>query len=208
MSVNLIKQYFPGLDQRKTEQFSLLGELYSWWNDRINLVSRKDLENLYERHILYSLSIAKVFSFLPGTRILDAGTGGGFPGIPLAIMFPDCPFLLVDSTAKKLLAAGEIADAIGLENVKAKHQRLEELEDQFDFVISRALAPLPQTVNWVMKNIHPENNNSKDNGLIYLKGGDFENELQQLKHPYNVYPINVLFNEVFFATKKIVHVFY
>jgi 16S rRNA (guanine527-N7)-methyltransferase len=170
-------------------------------------VSRKDLDNLYERHILYSLSIAKVFTFLPGTRILDAGTGGGFPGIPLAIMFPDCPFLLVDSTAKKLLAAGEIADALGLENITEKHQRLEDLKDEFDFVISRALAPLPKTVKWVMKNISPENNNDMVNGLIYLKGGDFEDELRQVVNRFKIYPIKDLFQGSFFETKKIIHVF-
>jgi 16S rRNA (guanine527-N7)-methyltransferase len=207
LSVDIIHKYFPGISQRQAEQFGQLGELYSWWNERINLISRKDMENLYERHVLYSLSIARVFSFSPGTRILDAGTGGGFPGIPLAIIFPDCPFLLVDSTAKKLLAAGEIADAIGLENVQEKHLRLEELQGNFDFIISRALASLPVTVNWVMKNIAAVDNNDMVNGLIYLKGGDFEDELRQVNYRYKVYPVKDFFKEMFFETKKIIHVF-
>jgi 16S rRNA (guanine527-N7)-methyltransferase len=165
------------------------------------------MDNLYERHILHSLSIAKIFTFIPGTEILDAGTGGGFPGIPLAIMFPECTFHLVDSTAKKLLAVGEISDALGLDNVEVYHQRLEGLHGEFDFIVGRALAPLPQTVHWVMKNIGPVNKNDMVNGLIYLKGGDFHDELSRIDNKYKVYHISDFFSEKYFETKKMVHIY-
>ena len=207
MSMEVILKYFPGLSERQREQFGKLGELYSWWNERINLVSRKDMENLYERHVLHSLAVAKVFDFMPGTRIMDAGTGGGFPGVPLAIMYPECPFLLVDSTAKKLLAVGEITDALGLDNVRERHCRLEELREKFDFVVGRALSNLPQTVEWVMKNIRRESRNDMANGLIYLKGGDFQEELESIRFKHRVYELSQLFEEEFFHTKKMIHVF-
>lgn len=206
MDTELVFKYFPGLNEQQKERFRLLGDLYGLWNSRINLVSRQDMGNLFERHILHSLAIAKIFSFLPGTRIMDAGTGGGFPGIPLAIMFPDCPFLLVDSTAKKLTAVAGIADELKLKNVEVRHIRLEEVEERFDFIVGRALSNLPQTVKWVMKNISSENKNNMLNGLIYLKGGDFQDELDSIGYTYTVYEINKFFESEFFRTKKLVHI--
>jgi 16S rRNA (guanine527-N7)-methyltransferase len=207
MDTELIFRYFPTLDEPKREKFRQLGSLYEYWNSRINLVSRKDMENLHERHILHSLAIAKVFSFMPGTRIMDAGTGGGFPGIPLAIMFPDCPFLLVDATAKKLVAVTSMADELGLENVEVRHRRLEEVEEEVDFVVGRALSNLPQTVKWVMKNISRVNRNDMANGLLYLKGGDFQDELALISFKKKIYDLSNLFEEEFFQTKKMVHIF-
>lgn len=191
---------------KQHEQFTLLGELYASWNSRINLVSRKDLENLYERHVLYSLAIAKLFRFPDGSRILDAGTGGGFPGIPLAIMFPAVSFHLVDSTAKKLKAVTGVVEAAGISNVRVSHVRLEEHRDIYDFVVSRALSSLPRTVEWVMKNIEMTEGNLVRNGLIYLKGGDFDDELGRIDFPFKVYELHTLFEEEFFETKKLVHI--
>lgn len=186
-------------------QFRQLGPLYREWNARINVISRKDIENLYERHILHSLGIAKVISFKPGTRILDAGTGGGFPGVPLAIMFPEVHFHLVDSTAKKLSVVRNIADAAGLDNISTEHGRLEGHHRKYDFVVSRAVASLDDMVRWVGKNIRAEGFNGLPNGILYLKGGELEEELADANN--KVYPLQEYFSEPFFETKTLVHLF-
>jgi 16S rRNA (guanine527-N7)-methyltransferase len=204
--MELILKYFPGLTESQIRQFKLLGELYPEWNDKVNIISRKDIENLYERHILHSLSIAAITQFKTGTSIVDAGTGGGFPGIPLAIIFPGSHFHLVDSTGKKLVAVRGISDAIGLANVTSAKVRLEELKETYDFAVSRSVATLPQMVRWLRKNIRKESGNSLQNGILYLKGGDFSAELKQIHLPYKVYEIKDFFEEEFFITKKIVHI--
>lgn len=203
MSIELILKYFPGLSPQQTTQMGMLGELYASWNERMNLVSRKDLENLYERHILHSLAVARVVRFRQGARILDAGTGGGFPGVPLAILFPGCTFHLVDATAKKLAAVKGIADSIGLKNLTVEHARLENLPGKYDFVLGRALASLPRTMEWTWKNIEPAP--GRGHGLIYLKGGDFPEKLAEISCQYKVFDIRDFFEEEYFITKKIVY---
>jgi len=205
--ITLIKKYFPDLEDDKLELFRELGKLYPEWNARVNLVSRKDLDNLYERHILHSLAIARVFRFPDSSRILDAGTGGGFPGIPLAILFPDCDFHLVDSTAKKLVAVQAIADTIGLENVRVTHERLEKLGGAYEYAVGRALATLPQTLEWIWKNILPPKSRDGKNGLIYLKGGEMSEELAKINYQYKVFELKDIFDEEYFQTKKIVHIY-
>lgn len=217
MNFELIHRYFPSLNLQQQRQFGLLGALYPEWNAKINVISRQDIGNLFERHILHSAGIAKVISFKPGTRILDAGTGGGFPGIPLAILFPEVQFHLVDSTAKKLLVVREIAGAAVIDNVTVEHQRLEEHTKTYDFVVSRAVASLDQMVGWVLKNVSKEGFNDLPNGILYLKGleevkGKHFNNLtiEQLNNRtirYEVYPLSSFFSEPFFETKAVVHLF-
>ena len=207
MPVDLILQYFPDLNTVQIDQYRRLQQLYSYWNERINLISRKDLDNLYERHILHSLAIAKVIRFPGGCSILDAGTGGGFPGMPLAIMFPDCTFHLVDSTAKKLTAVKAISDALGMENISTSQIRLEDHNGKYDFAVGRALAPLKVITGWIMKNISTPSDRNLKSGLIYLKGGDFDEELKSIQNRYKVYEIREFFSEEFFLTKKIVYIF-
>ncbi|MEP7129362.1 MAG: 16S rRNA (guanine(527)-N(7))-methyltransferase RsmG, partial [Chitinophagales bacterium] len=179
--MNLLKKYFPHLSAIQFRQFEQLDALYHDWNEKINVISRKDIDQLYERHVLHSLAIAKVISFKPGTRILDAGTGGGFPGIPLAVLFPDAHFQLIDATGKKIKVVRAIADAIELKNVNALHARAEELEGRFDFIVSRAVAPLDTLYGWTRHLLSVESKNDRKNGWLILKGGSLEEELQSLK---------------------------
>ena len=199
-------KYFPNLTTQQQAQFAALPDLYATWNAQINVISRKDIEHLIERHILHSLAIAKVISFANGTRIMDVGTGGGFPGIPLAIMFPEVDFVLVDSVGKKIKVVNEIAIALGLQNVKGIHARAEQIDDQFDFIVSRAVAALPEFMGWVAGKIKKKGINELENGVLYLKGGDLDAELIPLKQYWKVYNLKDIFEEPFFETKKVVHI--
>ena len=205
-TIEIILKYFPDLSQKQKEQFEALYELYADWNSKINVISRKDIVNLYEHHVLHSLGIAKVIHFKPGTQIMDLGTGGGFPGIPLAIMFPETTFHLVDSIGKKVRVATEIAQAIGLTNVTTRHCRAEEEKQLFDFVVSRAVMPLTDLLKIIRKNIKTEQQNALPNGLICLKGGELENEILPVKHKTVIYDLKDEFTEPFFETKKVVYV--
>lgn len=204
--MELLLKYFPELDEKQKEQFAALGELYTDWNAKINVISRKDIGNLYEHHVLHSLGIAKVIHFSPETKIMDLGTGGGFPGIPLAIFFPEVKFHLVDSIGKKVKVATEIANAIGLKNVTTRHCRAEEEKQLFDFVVSRAVMPLTDLLKIIRKNIKKEQHNALPNGLICLKGGELEREVMPVKHQTLMYDLKDYFEEEFFETKKVVYV--
>ncbi len=204
--MDIILKYFPDLTEEQKRQFAALFALYSDWNSKINVISRKDIENLYERHILHSLAIARILKFKPGTTIIDVGTGGGFPGIPLAIMFPEVYFHLVDSIGKKIKVATEVAEAIGLKNVSFKHCRIEEEKEKFDFVVSRAVMPLADLIKLVKKNIKKEQHNALPNGLICLKGGELSHEVMPFKNIATLYNLSDYFNEEFFETKKGVYV--
>ncbi len=205
-SIELIKKYFPQLTEQQTQQFVQLGELYIHWNAQINLISRTDMDNLYEKHILHSLAIAKVVNFKDFTEILDVGTGGGFPGIPLAIMFPFCQFHLVDSIGKKIKVVNEVATALGLTNVRAEQMRAEQVQGEYDFIISRAVTRLLPFYGWVKGKVNINNYNSVRNGILYLKGGDLKEEIKELGKKSRVYELSDYFTEEFFETKKIVHV--
>lgn len=204
--MDIILKYFPDLTDKQKEQFQALYDLYTDWNTKINVISRKDIENLYEHHVLHSLGIAKMIHFRPGTRIMDLGTGGGFPGIPLAILFPECRFHLVDSIGKKIKVVTEVATAIGLENVTLRHCRAEEEKGQFDFVVSRAVMPLENLVKIIRKNITKEQKNAYPNGLICLKGGELQHEAMPVKNQTEMYNLSDWFDEEFFETKKVVYV--
>lgn len=204
--MEIILKYFPDLTEEQRRQFAALYDLYIDWNAKINVISRKDIENLYEHHVLHSLGIAKVIRFRPGTSIMDLGTGGGFPGIPLAILFPDVKFHLVDSIGKKVCVATEVANAIGLKNVTFRHARAEEEKQLFDFVVSRAVMPLADLVKIIKKNISPRQQNVLPNGLICLKGGELEHEAMPFKHKTTLHSLNEDFKEEFFQTKKVVYV--
>ena len=202
-----IRKYFPNLTELQIERFEALDALYHDWNAKINVISRKDIDNLYEHHILHSLGIAKVLNFTPGTQIMDLGTGGGFPGIPLAIMFPECKFHLVDSIGKKIKVCTEVAQAIGLDNVTFRHCRAEEEKDLFDFVVSRAVMPLNDLIKIIRKNISKTNpHNAMPNGLICLKGGELEHEVMPVKNHTTMFQLSDYYTEEFFETKKVVHV--
>ena len=204
--MQIIQKYFPSLTSSQVRQFSELGPLYALWNQRINVISRKDIENLYEHHVLHSLAIAGIISFKPGTRIIDAGTGGGFPGIPLAILFPESQFILVDSIAKKIRVTDTIIRETGLLNCSAKNLRLEELRDKADFVVCRAVTDIPRLFSWVNKNITPGGTNDLPNGLLALKGGDLEEELLPMGFGVKVFNIREYFLEEYFLTKKVVYI--
>lgn len=199
--------YFPNLNSKQKEQFLSLPDLYKDWNSKINVISRKDIDNFEERHLLHSLSIAKIISFKPGTKIMDVGTGGGFPGIPLAILFPESKFLLVDSVGKKIKVVNEIIKTIDLKNVKATNTRAEKITDHFDFAISRAVTTLPEFYVWIKGKIIKKGFNNIPNGVLYLKGGDFQEELIQTGKSHKLYPISQFFKEEFFETKYVVHLY-
>lgn len=202
-----IRKYFPNLTDLQIERFEALDALYHDWNAKINVISRKDIDNLYEHHILHSLGIAKVLNFTPGTQIMDLGTGGGFPGIPLAIMFPECKFHLVDSIGKKIKVCTEVAQTIGLDNVTFRHCRAEEEKGMFDFVVSRAVMPLNDLIKIIRKNINKTNpHNAMPNGLICLKGGELEHEVMPVKNHTTLFQLSDYYTEEFFETKKVVHV--
>jgi 16S rRNA (guanine527-N7)-methyltransferase len=202
--MDLILKYFTNLTDDQISKFEKLEALYQDWNLKINVVSRKDIDELYLRHVLHSLGIAKVISFKDGSKILDVGTGGGFPGIPLAILFPNCSFHLVDSIAKKLKVVDEVVDGLGLTNVKTTHCRVEELTDTYDFIVSRAVAIMPTFVHWVKGKIAKEQKHDLKNGILYLKGGDLSEELQDYKTA-TIYNLSDYYAEDFFETKKMVH---
>ena len=204
--VKLLLKYFPDLTEEQRKQFAALYELYIDWNSKINVISRKDIENLYEHHVLHSLGIARVIRFRAGSSVMDLGTGGGFPGIPLAILFPDTKFHLVDSIGKKVRVATEVANAIGLKNVTFRHARAEEEKQTFDFVVSRAVMPLTDLIKIIRKNISPKQQNALPNGLICLKGGELEHEAMPFKHKTSMHNLNEDFDEKFFQTKKVVYV--
>ncbi|WP_194765746.1 16S rRNA (guanine(527)-N(7))-methyltransferase RsmG [Tamlana sp. I1] len=202
--MELILKYFPDLTEDQINKFKQLESLYQDWNLKINVVSRKDIDELYLRHVLHSLGIAKVMTFNDGSKILDVGTGGGFPGIPLAIMFPECSFHLVDSIAKKLKVVNEVVEGLGLTNVKTTHSRVEAIDDQFDFIVSRAVAIMPTFVHWVKGKIARTQNNDLKNGILYLKGGDLTEELKDYRTT-TIYNLSDYFSEDFYETKKVVH---
>jgi 16S rRNA (guanine527-N7)-methyltransferase len=202
----IIEKYFPRLTDKQKQQFAQLGELYATWNAQINVISRADIDNLYEKHILHSLAIAKVVDFKDFTEILDVGTGGGFPGIPLAILYPNCQFVLVDSIGKKIKVVNEVATALGLENIKAEQIRAELVEGEFDFVVSRAVTRLLPFYGWVKGKININNYNKLKNGILYLKGGDLKEELKELGKKSRVFELSDYFTEEFFETKMVVHV--
>ena len=204
--MELIKKYFPNLTEVQEKQFADLYDLYIDWNSKINVISRKDIENLYEHHVLHSLGIAKYTTFAPGTTVMDLGTGGGFPGIPLAILFPEVKFHLVDSIGKKIRVATEVANSIGLKNVTFRHCRAEEEKQKFDYVVSRAVMPLMDLLKIIRKNITTEQRNALPNGLICLKGGELEKEVMPVKHKVDFFDLKDVFEEPFFETKKVVYV--
>ena len=206
MNIDILLKYFPSLTDEHQRQYEALYELYADWNAKINVISRKDIENLYEHHVLHSLAIAKALHFVPGTRILDFGTGGGFPGIPLAIMFPECQFKLIDGTGKKIRVANEVASAIGLKNCQAVHLRGEEEKEKFDFVVSRAVMPLPDLMKIVRKNISGKHHNALGNGVIVLKGGDVQAETHPFRRIAENYDIHRWFDEEWFKEKHLIYV--
>ena len=202
--MQLILKYFPDLSEDQIQQFQNLESLYQDWNLKINVVSRKDIDELYLRHVLHSLAIAKVIQFKPGSKVMDVGTGGGFPGIPLAIMFPETQFHLVDSIAKKLKVVDEVVEGLGLTNVKTTHTRVEEINDTYDFIVSRAVAAMPTFVHWVKGKIAKTQNHNLKNGILYLKGGDLSEELKDYRTA-TIYDLTEFYSEPFFETKKVVH---
>ena len=204
MAVDLIFKYFPSLTDEQKEQFAKLQELYQDWNQKINVVSRKDIDELYLRHVLHSLAIAKVQQFNPGTTVLDVGTGGGFPGIPLAILFPETHFTLVDAIGKKIKVVEEVVEGLGITNVTAKNMRVEELKEQFDFIVSRAVAAMPTFVHWVKGKVKKTSVHERRNGILYLKGGDLTEELMDYK-TVEIIDLPDFYEEEFFDTKKVVY---
>ena len=203
MSSEIILKYFPNLTEEQKSQFQQLETLYKDWNEKINVISRKDIDEFYERHVLHSLGIAKIMEFADGTKVLDIGTGGGFPGIPLAILFPNVEFTLVDSIGKKITVVNAVAESLGLKNVKAYHERAEKIKDKFHFVVSRAVTQMPVFLRWLKGKFEKEQFNPKHNGVLYLKGGDLGEELAGIK--CEIYNLKDQFEEEFFDTKKVVY---
>jgi len=204
--MNEILEYFPHLTDKQKEQFKALQALYEDWNQKINVISRKDISNLYSHHVLHSLAIAKAINFKDGTTIMDFGTGGGFPGIPLAIMFPNCKFKLIDGTGKKIMVANEVIKAIGLTNVVAEHIRGEEEKEKYNFIVSRAVMPLPDLIKIVKKNISKEQNNALPNGVIVLKGGNTEGEIHEHKKLAEITPLSNWFKDDWFKEKSLIYI--
>lgn len=203
--MDIILKYFPNLTERQREQFAALLPLYEEWNAQINVISRKDMENFYEHHVLHSLAIAKAMPFAPMSEVLDVGTGGGFPGVPLAIMFPDARFTLIDSIGKKIKVVTDVIDRLGLTNSKAMQIRAEQLEGEYDFVVSRAVTTLGEFVPWVKKKISKTQYNQLHNGILYLKGGDLTNELFSFRHKVKTWDISEWFDGEWFETKKVIY---
>lgn len=203
MSVSLILKYFPEITDEQKQQFEKLEQLYTEWNEKINVISRKDMDGLYEKHILHSLGIAKVMPFADGTKVLDIGTGGGFPGIPLAILFPKVSFTLIDSIGKKIKVVEAVSEGLGLKNVTAVHGRAEKLKEKFHFVVSRAVTQMPEFLRWLKGKFEKEQFNEKHNGVLYLKGGDLAEELAGLR--CEIFQLKNYFEEEFFDTKKVVY---
>jgi 16S rRNA (guanine527-N7)-methyltransferase len=206
MKADIIKKHFPSITDQQLTQFEQLFPLYAEWNEKINVISRKDIDNLMLHHVLHSLAIAKFIDFKPGTEILDVGTGGGFPGIPLAILYPEVNFHLVDSIGKKIKVVQGVAEALGLQNVQATHGRAEDIDGEFEFIVSRAVTRLLPFYGWVKKKISPNSYHDLKNGLLFLKGGDLKEELQELERKHKVFHLSKNFKDEFFATKKLVHV--
>ncbi|WP_179348090.1 16S rRNA (guanine(527)-N(7))-methyltransferase RsmG [Winogradskyella pacifica] len=202
--MKLILKYFPDLTETQIQQFEALEGLYKDWNSKINVISRKDIDELYLRHVLHSLGIAKVINFAPGTSILDVGTGGGFPGVPLAILFPECQFHLVDSINKKLKVINAVAEALELTNIKTTHSRVEAIDETYDFIVSRAVTTMPEFTTWVKGKVARTQKNELKNGILYLKGGDLTEELKQYK-TVKAFLLSDYFDEAFFETKKVIH---
>ena len=205
MNAEIIYRYFPNLTDVQLQQFAALGELYRDWNTKINVISRKDIDQLYEHHVLHSLAIAKIINFRPGTRILDFGTGGGFPGVPLSILFPECQFKLIDGTGKKIRVAQEVCDAIGLKNCAPTHLRGEDEKDKYDFIVSRAVMPLPDLVKLMRKNISKTSSNALPNGILCLKGGNLQAELQPYHKIVETTEISQFFKEEWFKEKFVIY---
>lgn len=201
-----ILKYFPDLDSRQQQQFASLEELYIEWNAQINVISRKDMESFYTHHVLHSLAIAKVMGFKAGAKVLDVGTGGGFPGIPLAILFPETQFLLVDSIGKKIKVVQAVVEALDLQNVTARHQRAEEVKGKFDFIVSRAVTRMAPFYDWIKDKFAAEQHHPMANGVLYLKGGDLKEELDECGQAYTIHPISENFDDPFFETKAVVYV--
>ncbi len=204
--LNAIFEYFPELTEDQKSKFDRLESLYGMWNSQINVISRKDTDNFLERHVMHSLAIAKVMSFKDGSKILDIGTGGGFPGIPLAIMYPNCEFVLVDSIGKKIKVVNEVASELGLKNVVGIHERAEKIDQQFDFIVSRAVTAMPAFLNWTKGKFLKENNNELKNGILYLKGGDLKEEMKTVKKAIQYFDLSDFYEGEFFETKKVVYV--
>lgn len=205
--MEIISKYFPTLTTEQKEKFNRLQLLYTEWNQKINVISRKDIDNLYLHHVLHSLSIARIVRFQPGTYVLDAGTGGGFPGIPLAIFFPEAQFTLLDSIGKKIKVVEAISSELGLENVEPRWGRVQEVTEKYDFIVSRAVTRLPEFCEWVSGRIRREEINHLRNGILYIKGGSMEVELQEINRHYHVYHLSNFFYEDFFDTKAVVHIY-
>lgn len=205
-TAEIIFHYFPDLTDLQKRQFGELQALYEEWNEKINVISRKDIDNLYVNHVLHSLGIAKTVSFKPGAKILDVGTGGGFPGIPLAILFPETQFHLVDSIGKKITVVQEVSNALGLKNVKAEQIRAEQIKGEYDFIVSRAVTRLKEFYGWIHRKINKQSVHSLYNGILYLKGGDLDEEMAELKKPHQIFELSDYFKEEFFETKKVVYV--